>query len=221
MAKRLLIIICICLGIIIGYISIKNNNISLKEKMTIEEAEEIIKNFTIGYGCNNIEEYTKNIVVTNKDVSNDRAFQVVQYLEFNSKEYNAITLENVKRKIARYYGDDYEFDPKKLTSKCSLYSYNLEDKIFYRTNEFCVNNCSNTETIYKVRDFDVDDGILIINVYVLFNSQSESTNYYKDYDRRNVVDDGDITEMTYSGDIYQFRFKKYGNNYQFISSKLM
>ena len=215
MKKKILLlifVICLGLGFIVGYISIKGKDNTIDEEITLKEATKIIDNFTIGYGCSNIEEYTKMDYVTDKDVSNDRAFQIVQYLEFNN-DINAVSLEEVKRKIALYFGDDYSFEPEKLSQSCNLFEYNSEDKIFYKMKKLCIVNCSNTETIYKVKELDKDNGFINIYVNVLFNSQAESTYYYKDYERTELVDNTNVEE----GNLYQFRFKKRGNNYQFVS----
>lgn len=215
----LIFILCLGLGFTIGYLSIPKENNNINNKFSLEDANEIIENFTIGYGCNNIEEYTKKEFVTNKDISNDRAFQVVQYLEFN-QDINAITLEDVKRKIALYFGDDYVFNPDKISNSCNLFNYNNEDKIFYRDKEFCVVNCSNNQTLYKVKDINKDNDYIDIYINILFNSQAESMNYYKDYARKELVDYDDISSYIEEGDLYLFRFKKIGSYYQFVSSQI-
>lgn len=239
----ILMLACLCGGyylsaseiITVGKKKVNENTTANEEKVadvpevkttvyssTDPKVANLIEKLIAGLGCANIEEFTNNKKVESKDVSNERAFIMAQWVfaEANKEE---VSLEEYTKEVHKLLGSDYKFNPEgEIKSDCPSYEYDKENKKFVKTPGGCGGTCGN-HTTYRVTKAVDTDGVLDMEVKVLF-TKNDVEGYFADYEKtKQLTQTFDISfPQDYpfaDGSTYKFTFKDVDGYYAFVSSE--
>ena len=179
-----------------------------------------------GDDCWSIETYANDHKVSVKDIPSDRLYKVVELNSFYSKGIEAMSIEDFDTEIQNYFSIGYHFDPDSIDysgAGCFQYSYDSDTQTFTKQENECEAVCGPNRTQYIITRAVEKDLTLNIYIKVLFGSQAESTNFYKDYERLEFItnDYENIADYMYKGEDYIFTFQKVNDRYLYVSSEIM
>lgn len=185
----------------------------------------LISRLFSGMNCWVVEDFAKDKMVSVKDLSSERIYEIVHYGSLIPNQVDKITLADFQKEINNYLADGYLFDAENIDYtylSCYQYQYHEDDQTFYRSEMVCGGVCGPNRTQYKIVKAKEEDDILNVEIRVLFGSQQESTSFYADYNRSQFVTDqvDDLDSYFDQGSLYLFTFKKKDNHYLFVSSTL-
>ena len=198
--------------------------------VTDEKVANLIRNIhAIGSGVNNCditEFYTNDKKVVASDVPNLMAYHIAEKNEFLEK--SSFTLDDMNKAIKKYLGKDYQFDPTKIDYKgvtCPQFNYDSNNKVFNKQETACGWTCG-PHADYKIVKAVDTDGLLKIDVKVIFYSYEKNDSYYSDYAKTKVIgsqmqnyNNASYDGLFDKGSDYQFTFKLEDGNYVFVSSE--
>lgn len=195
-------------------------NYKINDPKIVSTIDTLTKSF--GSDCWSVEDFANDRIITANDVSNTRAFAIVENNNYYSSGRTSIPADEVKDEIKKYLGPDYVFVPSSVQydeSKCTQYKYNAEKKQFERKANSANRLCPYYATLIKIiKAIEINDD-LEIHVKVLFGSTDGT--YYEDYARKNLVtrNINIASSIVYAGSDYLFKFKKSDGKYFFVSSE--
>ena len=184
-----------------------------------EKVANLIDNLVSGANCYIFEnEYATDHKVVAADVSNQRAYYIASRVFFKSRKAS-ISLDEFVEEIQSKLGKDYTFDPTSINYndvECPTYLYNEDKESFDIVETACGGTCGPMTSYKLYKAVDVD-GVLTLDVKVLFAKDA----YYSDYDKTNKVCDVEDELDSYydQGASYKFTFKNENDNYVFVSAE--
>ncbi|MBP5678391.1 MAG: hypothetical protein J6X28_01000 [Bacilli bacterium] len=189
------------------------------------EISHLISQLVAGGDCWNIDTYCNDHKVTTKNLPIERIFQVTELASFYSKGIESVSLEDFDTEIQMYFDTGYTFNPETMdfTSQCFQYTYDLETQRFIKNSQVCEATCGANSSQYMIERALKKEDSLLIYVKVLFGSQAESTNFFRDFERTEVVtnDYENIESYMDQGKDYVFTFQMKEDHYIFISSEAL
>ena len=229
----IVLILFFCVGFVVGLYLIPSEpeqeeilDVEVNYDPTDSQITELISRLIAGTDCWSIEDYTNDHVVTVKDISNERIYQVTELASFYSKGIESMSIEDFDSEIQNYFSIGYSFDPEKIDYQgvgCFQYQYDPLTTKFQKMETACGGVCGPNRTQYVISRA-VESGLMLkVYVNVLFGSQSESVKFYSDYERLNFVTDDyeNIDQYLLQGNEYVFTFEKVNDQYLFVSSELV
>ena len=211
--------------------------------VTDEKVSNLIDNIVSrgsSYGsCKAFEFYVTDKKVVVNDIPNSMAYFIAErsllggnYQNvsggYYQNEKNSFTLDELTAEIKKYLGKNYKFDPKSVNYKdanCSQYNYDDNSKIYNKQETACGWTCGPSTDYKMVKAVDTD-GVLKIDVKVIFYSYEKNDSYYSDYAKTNVIgtqlqnyNNSSYDTLFDKGSDYQFTFKLEDGNYVFVSSE--
>jgi len=174
-------------------------------------------------GCQSLEVFVNNNKVETNDISNLAAYHIAEINEFYEKK-DSFTLDEMNNAIKKYFGKDYVFNPNSIDyngQSCPQYNYDNNTKTFNKQETACGGTCGPTSS-YKLEKAVDTDGVLELNIKVVFASTNQGTEgYYSDYQKINKIDtfDDNKDNLYSKGANYKFTFKLEDGNYVYVSSE--
>ena len=224
-------ILCFGIGFYLGkrYLTPKEPEIidSVETEMDVESPEisSLIPQLLAGGDCSSIEIYANDHKVTVKDLSSDVLYRVTAFGSYQSKGIESMSLEDFDSDIQTYFDTGYLFNPEEISyqGECMPYVYDAETQRFTKQESACGVICGPNSSRYMVARAYIKDDVLKVYVKVLFGSEAESTNFYRDYGREEFVtnDVDNLDTYLYQGKDYIFTFQKVEDQYLFTSSEAM
>ena len=168
--------------------------------------------------CNVVDMYAKDTVVTNKDITNLQAYNMVQKNYWNQE---SVSLEEFQKAIHKYLGKDYTFDPTSINYQgetCPQFNYDASSQTFKKQETACGWTCGPVGTHYQITKAVEENGVLTLSLRVVFGDGGST--FYAD-SKHNTVLVNDVNEYTTvpyaKGNLYKVVYKLEDGNYVFNS----
>lgn len=195
----------------------------IEYSLTDSKIANLIPNLVKGINCWTIEEFANDRRIVSNDIPNQRAYIVAEVNTFYPSGRQSVTLEEYTNEVRKFFGKNYQFDPELVRyndATCPQYEYQKESRQFIRRQTSCGGTCGPNKSIFKVIRAVDTDGVLVMDVKVLFGSR-EGTNFYRDYQKTKLVtnDPNTLDSSIGQGGEYKFTFKNENDNYVFVSSE--
>lgn len=166
-------------------------------------------------------EFVKEKKVEAKDISNQRAYFIVERNEYETNEKDAISLEEYANKVKEYLGEEYSFNPQTIPFDkiCSKYQYNPSTNTFLKQDNITCEKKEEYTAIYKPIKEIKRKNSLEIDIRVLFYNLN-TKELFADYQETKSLGTFDEKNIPYnSGTMYRFTFKEKDGVYTYISSE--
>lgn len=242
----ILIIILVIILIITGlYMALNPQKIIKKQQkasenqsdenvvITSEEVHSLIKEITASSNpCSNYIYFT-NEEVTAENIPNEVAINIV--LTNLSKENNdtSFAQDVIENKLQSLFGKNYSFSYQNYSTTCSSYTYDESTlKYTIEENQTCNDSCEQTISYKIVKATQHSDYLTIILRVLFLDKQTDTINYYQDYNKNNIIKTISSSELENNssplqdedynqGSLYQLTFNLEDENYVFSNSKLI
>ncbi len=172
-----------------------------------------------GYFCGTQDSFFKDTKVTAADISNSQAYLTVAQKYYENKE--TISKEQIESDIAALFGKDYkyagsdDFGPGKI---CTSHYYDSATGNYPYQETACGGTCGPSNPKYYISKAVLDDGILTINLKVLFQDGDEGV-YFSDPAKTQKINEYSEMKIIQKGKSYRFTLKEENGNYVFVSSE--
>lgn len=191
----------------------------------LEEARALIQKISASStDINSIEVFANDKKVEAKNVPSQQAYNIV-YFEFYMLDLDTVSLNQMAKRIQKYLGEDYVFNPDEVdyNATCAGYNYDSSTKTYSIRKAVCGYE-SPPGSSYRVikAEKNQTDYTLAVTTKVVF--LGEDRMFYSDYARTKYIDKttDNIPDTFFDvGDTYQFNFKMVDNEYVFVSSELV
>ncbi len=200
---------------------------SIVYEVTDSKILDILKIFD-GPGCQTVvEEFLNDHKVLAKDISSNTAM-AVPWKRGDLGEQTSISLEEYTKYVQKYFGEDYNFQPKDGEGLLCIWEYSASKKSFERNlDPICGCTLDPGYTRYRISKAVETDHVLEIDLRVVFY-RSSSDSFYGDYEATrslpgvglNGVAEFYASEEAYAqADLYKLIFKESNGNYIFVSAE--
>ena len=165
-------------------------------------------------------EFVKEKKVEANDISNQRAYFIVEQNEYETNEKDAISLEEYANKVKEYLGEEYSFNPQTISFDkiCSKYRYNPSTNTFLKQETSCKKEGEYTAIYKPIKEIKRKNS-LEIDIRVLFYN-AKTKEIFADYQETKSLGIFDEKNIPYNnGTMYRFSFKEQDGKYIFISSE--
>lgn len=179
-------------------------------------------------------DYFTDKKVTVNDISNEKVANIVLASLYDNKiiesrEGTTFTKDQFDSVVKKYFGKDYKYTHKSLTTTCPFYTYNEATATYTEGESGCGGTCGekSQKRIVKVqkqgKTIEVYIRVLFSNLgdlddvkYYKDYQKTQLANLEKDYDGRYVFNDKDFRE----GTLYKVTLTEEDGNYVFTSSEV-
>lgn len=206
------------------------------------EIQDLFSN--ISHGLNSycgINYYYQDKKIFAGDLSNDLVFDIVLSQLYNDRKAqgelypfsqigDGFTVNELDEKITSTFGKNYSFTHRTINS-CPVFEYDsVNQKYVINSSPGCGGTCGAMNLKKVVRALKNDQTIELY-VRVLFAGGVDTTDYYKDYNKRQKVEGLEMDSNNFfpiesdnnvaKGSLYKLTFENEDGNYVFVSSELV